>query len=345
MLDGGSAKHKKSERDAEERRWTRPRGRQRDDEKGAPPPPPPPPSLPYKMDTSRPSLRTNWTRRAREKRRPQAPCDGHPRRDPRLLLPRAQIGPRRRRTSCRPCQGPRALRTPHQHRLLSDLLQAINALVLADATGECALTPASAIHCVSSVFKCLKNQGEVWDLDLQDFFDALFQAVPRLAVDPAGAEDVASWPRHCGSASTTSGSCRRTALAGLSSACSRSRSTCRPLRRRAHGAHAAPPHALPALRPAARYRARVRRGLQLRRRQRRALQRPRVHRVGAAPPRRSFHPAARAAAGRSLGWAARTAETTSSSATWSAPKIARGRKSTPPKVARGRKSSGARARP
>ena len=72
----------------------------------------------------------------------------------------------------------------------SDLLQAIKALVLADATGECALTPASAIHCVSSVFKCLKNQGEVWDLDLQDFFDALFQAVPRLAVDPAGAEDV-----------------------------------------------------------------------------------------------------------------------------------------------------------
>jgi hypothetical protein len=26
-------------------------------------PPPPPPSLPYKVDTSRPSLRTNWTRR------------------------------------------------------------------------------------------------------------------------------------------------------------------------------------------------------------------------------------------------------------------------------------------
>jgi len=26
------------------------------------PPPPPPPSLPYKVDTSRPSLRTNWTR-------------------------------------------------------------------------------------------------------------------------------------------------------------------------------------------------------------------------------------------------------------------------------------------
>ena len=31
-------------------------------EAGAPPPPPLPPSLPYKVDTSRPALRTNWTR-------------------------------------------------------------------------------------------------------------------------------------------------------------------------------------------------------------------------------------------------------------------------------------------
>ena len=28
----------------------------------SPPPPPPAPSLPYKVDTSRPSLRTDWTR-------------------------------------------------------------------------------------------------------------------------------------------------------------------------------------------------------------------------------------------------------------------------------------------
>jgi hypothetical protein len=34
--------------------------------------PPPPPSLPYKVDTSRPSLRTNWTR-ARRPTRPRAP--------------------------------------------------------------------------------------------------------------------------------------------------------------------------------------------------------------------------------------------------------------------------------
>ena len=35
-------------------------------------PPPPPPSLPYKVDTSRPSLRTNWTRLAHRGLRPPA---------------------------------------------------------------------------------------------------------------------------------------------------------------------------------------------------------------------------------------------------------------------------------
>eukprot|EP00961_Rhodomonas_salina_P213050 2877234-Rhodomonas_salina.3 len=33
--------------------------------------------------------------------------------------------------------------------------------------GPMQLSPAGAIHCVLCVFKCLKNQGEVWDLDLQ----------------------------------------------------------------------------------------------------------------------------------------------------------------------------------
>ena len=43
--------------------------------RGAAKPPPPPPSLPYKVDTSRPSLRTNWTRlgwRRRAKRAARA---------------------------------------------------------------------------------------------------------------------------------------------------------------------------------------------------------------------------------------------------------------------------------
>jgi hypothetical protein len=38
--------------------------------RGPPPAPPPPPSLPYKVDTSRPSLRTNWTRPPRALARP-----------------------------------------------------------------------------------------------------------------------------------------------------------------------------------------------------------------------------------------------------------------------------------
>jgi len=33
---------------------------------------PTPPSLPYKVDTSRPSLRTNWTREARGRREPRS---------------------------------------------------------------------------------------------------------------------------------------------------------------------------------------------------------------------------------------------------------------------------------
>mmetsp|Transcript_45103 Transcript_45103/g.70703 ORF Transcript_45103/g.70703 Transcript_45103/m.70703 type:complete len:350 (+) Transcript_45103:14-1063(+) len=39
-------------------------------------------------------------------------------------------------------------------------------------------------------FLCLKNQGEVWDLDLQDFYDVLFQAIPRLVGAPEEEDNV-----------------------------------------------------------------------------------------------------------------------------------------------------------
>jgi hypothetical protein len=42
--------------------------------------------------------------------------------------------------------------------------------------GERMLSVSSSLHCVVCVFRCLKNQGEVWELDLQDFYDILFQA-------------------------------------------------------------------------------------------------------------------------------------------------------------------------
>ena len=65
----------------------------------------------------------------------------------------------------------------------SDLLQAIKALLVyqtGDGDGERALSVASSLHCVVCVFRCLKNQGEVWDMDLQDFYDVMFQCIFRI---------------------------------------------------------------------------------------------------------------------------------------------------------------------
>ncbi|EKX45539.1 hypothetical protein GUITHDRAFT_138771 [Guillardia theta CCMP2712] len=73
----------------------------------------------------------------------------------------------------------------------SDLLQAIKALMIAedDAGSEeekgARLSVESSLHSVICVFKCLHNQGEVWDLDLQDFYDVLFRSIPRIASSPS----------------------------------------------------------------------------------------------------------------------------------------------------------------
>eukprot|EP00960_Hanusia_phi_P078018 768767-Hanusia_phi.AAC.8 len=72
----------------------------------------------------------------------------------------------------------------------SDLLQAIKALMISedDVGGEekgTRLSVESSLHSVICVFRCLHNQGEVWDLDLQDFYDVLFRSIPRIASSPS----------------------------------------------------------------------------------------------------------------------------------------------------------------
>ena len=73
----------------------------------------------------------------------------------------------------------------------SDLLQAIKGLLGAQSETDAGrLSVASSLHCVTCVFRCLKNQGEVWDMDLQDFYDVLFQCVWRIGAAPEEVQHV-----------------------------------------------------------------------------------------------------------------------------------------------------------
>jgi hypothetical protein len=42
---------------------------------------------------------------------------------------------------------------------------------------------------VLSVFKCLKEQGQAWDVDLKHFYSICYQAVDRVAFSPNQFED------------------------------------------------------------------------------------------------------------------------------------------------------------
>ena len=68
----------------------------------------------------------------------------------------------------------------------SDLMKAIKGLIAADEGGKFTLSLESSLHCVLCVFRCLKTQGEVWDLDLQDFYDTLFSCIPRISSEKGG---------------------------------------------------------------------------------------------------------------------------------------------------------------